>query len=47
MRDLIDDIKQRDLADQSRELSPLLPADATVIDTPKCLLRKFLALLKS
>ena len=34
MRDLIDDIKQRDLADQSRELSPLLPADdATVIDT--------------
>ena len=24
MRDLIDDIKQRDLADQSRELSPLL-----------------------
>ena len=34
MRDLIDDIKQRDLADQSRELSPLLPAnDATVINT--------------
>ena len=34
MRDLIDDIKERDLADQSRELSPLLPADdATVIDT--------------
>ena len=34
MRDLIDDIEQRDLADQSRELSPLLPAiDATVIDT--------------
>ena len=34
MRDLIDDIKHRDLADQSRELSPLLPAaDATVIDT--------------
>ena len=27
MRDLIDDIEQRDLADQSRELSPLLPAD--------------------
>lgn len=34
MRDLIDDIEQRDLADQSRELSPLLPAiDATVVDT--------------
>jgi len=34
MRDLIDDIEQRDLADQSRELSPLLPAiDARVIDT--------------
>jgi cytidylate kinase len=34
MRDLIDDIEQRDLADQSRELSPLLPAsNATVIDT--------------
>ena len=34
MRDLIDDIEKRDLADQSRELSPLLPADdATVIDT--------------
>ena len=34
MRDLIDDIEKRDLADQSRELSPLLPAvDARVIDT--------------
>jgi cytidylate kinase len=34
MRDLIDDIEQRDLADQSRELSRLLPAvDARVIDT--------------
>ena len=34
MRDLIDDIEKRDLADQSRELSPLLPAiDATVVDT--------------
>ena len=34
MRDLIVDIEQRDLADQSRELSPLLPANnATVIDT--------------
>ena len=34
MRDLIDDIEKRDLADQSRVLSPLLPAiDATVVDT--------------
>ena len=48
MRDLIDDIKQRDLADQSRELSPLLPADdATVIDTSNMSLEEVLALLKS
>ena len=48
MRDLIDDIEQRDLADQSRELSPLLPADdATVIDTSNMSLEEVLALLKS
>ena len=47
MRDLIDDIKQRDLADQSRELSPLLPAaDATVIDTSKMSLEEVFSFTK-
>ena len=47
MRDLIDDIEQRDLADQSRELSPLLPAaDATVIDTSKMSLKEVFSFTK-
>ena len=47
MRDLIDDIKQRDLADQSRELSPLLPADdATVIDTSEMSLEEVFSFTK-
>ena len=47
MRDLIDDIKQRDLADQSRELSPLLPADdATVIDTSNMSLEEVFSFTK-
>ena len=47
MRDLIDDIEQRDLADQSRELSPLLPAaDATVIDTSKMSLEEVFSFTK-
>ena len=34
MRELIDDIKKRDLKDSSRELSPLFPAeDANIIDS--------------
>ena len=48
MRDLIDDIEQRDLADQSRELSPLLPADdATVIDTSNMSLEEVFSFTKS
>ena len=47
MRDLIDDIEHRDLADQSRELSPLLPAaDATVIDTSKMSLEEVFSFTK-
>ena len=47
MRDLIDDIEQRDLADQSRELSPLLPADdATVIDTSNMSLEEVFSFTK-
>ena len=47
MRDLIDDIEKRDLADQSRELSPLLPADdATVIDTSKMSLEEVFSFTK-
>ena len=47
MRDLIDDIKKRDLADQSRELSPLLPAiDATVIDTSNMSLEEVFSFTK-
>ena len=47
MRDLIDDIEQRDLADQSRELSPLLPAvDATVIDTSQMSLKEVFSFTK-
>ena len=47
MRDLIDDIEQRDLADQSRELSPLLPADdAKVIDTSNMSLEEVFSFTK-
>ena len=47
MRDLIDDIEERDLADQSRELSPLLPADdATVIDTSNMSLEEVFSFTK-
>ena len=47
MRDLIDDIEQRDLADQSRDLSPLLPAnDATVIDTSNMSLEEVFSFTK-
>ena len=47
MRDLIDDIEQRDLADQSRKLSPLLPAsDATVIDTSNMSLEEVFSFTK-
>ena len=47
MRDLIDDIEQRDLADQSRNLSPLLPAnDATVIDTSNMSLEEVFSFTK-
>ena len=47
MRDLIDDIEKRDLADQSRELSPLLPAaDATVIDTSNMSLEEVFSFTK-
>ena len=47
MRDLIDDIEQRDLADQSRELSPLLPADdATVLDTSEMSLEEVFSFTK-
>ena len=47
MRDLIDDIEERDLADQSRDLSPLLPADdATVIDTSNMSLEEVFSFTK-
>ncbi len=48
MLDLIADIKQRDLKDSSRELSPLLPADdAHVIDSSKMSLEEVIEVTKN
>ena len=44
---LIDDIKQRDLKDQTRVLSPLIPAeDSVVIDSSKMSLDEVLSFTK-
>ena len=47
MLDLIDDIKQRDLKDQTRVLSPLIPAeDSVVIDSSEMSLDEVLSFTK-
>ena len=48
MRELIDDIKKRDLKDTSRELSPLFPAeDAHIIDSSKLSLEEVFSITEN
>ena len=48
MRELIDDIKKRDLKDSSRELSPLFPAeDAHIIDSSNLSLEEVLSITEN
>jgi cytidylate kinase len=47
MRDLISDIEQRDLKDRTRVLSPLVPADdSIIIDSSKMSLEEVLSFTK-
>ena len=48
MRELIDDIKKRDLKDSSRELSPLFPAeDAHIIDSSNLSLKEVFSITEN